>query len=306
MDPKTETPYETIVQCPISHRISLDTVANLDLIKHVVFKWHRDLSDITMTMNKNNNILDVESLYMSATILDRSRTCVQCPYWSSSAPTARGLCLLVRMHRPQKLVIGGAHTNCADHDVAVFERLQTIVYIMGASSPGYEHPTSGSPFPCSTAGVQRIIQIFGPDSRETFSKTPRHITLTPQGQWVEPIAAYVSQYALGVQRLITHHDHIVEFVVVNGCEVHHLARDPPKHSVHQEKEAKFEALVFQALSKVVKFKVTQRPGHIDIKYNNRNINVKFIGLETYLNTYDWSGEFTAEEVSEWLENQEEE
>jgi hypothetical protein len=65
-------------------------------------------------------------------------------------------------------------------------------------------------------------------------------------------------------------------------------------------------MVFDTLSKSVNFEATQRPGLINIKYNRRDINIKFIELEAYFNKYDWSGEFTAEEVSEWFEDQEEE
>ena len=123
---------------------------------------------------------------------------------------------------------------------------------------------------------------------------------------MRPIVGYISGFALGIEWLMMHHTHIKEFVVVNGCDIHHLALDLAKHSTDEDKEKKFELMVFNTLSKQVKFKVTQRPGHIDIEYNNRNINIKFIELDAYLDTYDWSGEFTEKEVSEWFEDQEEE
>lgn len=123
---------------------------------------------------------------------------------------------------------------------------------------------------------------------------------------MKPIDGYISGFALGIQWLMMHHVHIKEVVVVSGCNIHHLALDLSKHSTDEEKEQKFEIMVFDTLSSQVKFEATRRPGQINIKYNNRDIYIKFIKLETYLNTYDWSGEFTAEEVSEWLEDQEEE
>jgi len=123
---------------------------------------------------------------------------------------------------------------------------------------------------------------------------------------MRPIVGYISGFALGIEWLMMHHTHIKEFVVVNGCDIHHLALDLSKHSTDEDKEKKFELMVFDTLLKQVKFEATHRPGHIEIKYNNRDINIRFIELEAYLNTYDWSGEFTAEEVSEWLEYQDQE
>jgi len=298
----TETPYITDVESQLSHRITPDTATNLNFIKHVFLNWHFPLSKATMSMYKDGRVFHVESLNLFAIVLDR----VGCSCTDWNTPTAGHECLVIRMHQPKKLVVDGAHPNCANYDVSVFEHLESIVYLMGTRTPFPMERRPGSPFPCSSARVTSIIQVFGPNGRRRFGTLPRSITRKPQRQVMKPIDGYISGFALGIEWLVMHHVHIKDFVVVNGCDIHHLALDLAKHSTDEEKGAKLEVMVFDTLSKQVKFRATHRPGHIEIKYNNRNINVKFIGLETYLNTYDWSGEFTAEEVSDWLGDQEEE
>jgi hypothetical protein len=238
----TETPYDTDVESQISHRITPDTATNLDFIKHVFLNWHSPLSKATMSMYKNGRVFHVESLNLCAIVLDRVGNC-SCTDWSTPTPTAGHECLLIRMHQPKKLVIDGAHPNCANYGIAVFEQLQTIVYLLGTRTPFPMDRRPGSPFPCSSARVTRIIQVFGPDGRGRFGTLPRSITRKPQRQVMKPIDGYISGFALGIQWLMMHHVHIKEVVVVSGCNIHHLALDLAKHSTDKGKEQKFEVMV---------------------------------------------------------------
>ena len=111
---------------------------------------------------------------------------------------------------------------------------------------------------------------------------------------------YVTQFASGIAWLVIHHPQVKDFVVVNARQIHYKALDLPKSSSLSEREMKFETMIHDRLSKNPSAVIHHHPGLISIEYKTRNINIKFIPLRKYLETHDWSGEFTEGEAERWL------
>jgi hypothetical protein len=96
-------------------------------------------------------------------------------------------------------------------------------------------------------------------------------------------------------------------IVVNGGYIHHLRLGLENPKSRQEKEIKFEAMVYKTLYEQSGIKVERQEGQFSAEYNDqtnkRIIKIKSMSLRDYLKTYDWSGEFTDKEVKPWLEDE---
>ena len=270
----------------VPHRTSPDMFENVESIKHVIVKYHHYPSEMKgLTMR----IFDIDSLRMPKTWLDCPPPCGRC---SDELGLAIESCLLIRNYRPKKLIVDGARVECGDHHVADTGRLKTLVFRI-ASDPshysiGWEHISPPrSPLPSSTAGVSRIVQIFS--GFRLYGVQER-----------VPSKKYVAQFASGVGWLMKHHPLVKEFVVVNGRQIHYNALDLPSSTSHSEREAKFETMIDDTLCKDASFKVHHHRDLISIEYKTRNVDIRFMSLREYLETHDWSGEFTEEEAEPWL------
>jgi hypothetical protein len=116
----------------------------------------------------------------------------------------------------------------------------------------------------------------------------------------------VKYFSIGVYWLLRSHAQLEDMIVVNGGYIHHQGLGLQNPKSRQEKEIKFEAMVYKTLSEQPGIKVECQQGEISAEYNDqtnkRTIKNKFISLRDYLQTYDWSGEFTEKEVKPWLED----
>jgi len=104
----------------------------------------------------------------------------------------------------------------------------------------------------------------------------------------------------GLKWHIVHHTQLGEIVIANTQQIHPSALFLPSGTSARERNASVEATIQTMLKTFTGVKIKHRPGSISIEYGKRNIEIKFISLQEYLKTYNWSGEFTPDEVRPWL------
>ena len=109
-------------------------------------------------------------------------------------------------------------------------------------------------------------------------------------------------YAIGITRVLKYHKQLEEILVVNGGQLHHLALNRSENLPRWLKETCVQGMTIEALEYYPQFKLRYRPGHIRVKIDGRVVKIKFIPLRDYLKKYDWSGEFTPDEVEPWLQD----
>jgi len=157
-----------------------------------------------------------------------------------------------------------------------------------------------------TIGNQRVVEIFWTESpTEIYGYIPPGTSgvMRPFGRHLKD---YVKNFSIGLYSLLKHHLQLQEIVVVNGGHIHYAALDLPEDQTRKDKEEKLKAMVNKTLSEQAGVTLEYQPGRLSATYEHqavkRTIGIKYISLQEYLNTYDWSGEFTKTEVKAWLED----
>jgi len=288
-------PYGTMKGRRLPARLSSTKAANLELIKHVFVDQHP--SNMKGFANKK---YAVDTLRLPISFLQYARECYKCVNLFSARPTCQ--CIFTRMYRPQKLVVMDARMNSSVVNIPGFETIRTLVFVIASScSP---HTSSQQTSATKLAGIERIVQIFWTSDPSTACG----VQLADQeGQdeeieWFEPIDRYTSHFTSGLRISIRNYPQLKEIIVVNGGQLHTYVLDLKARSSRREREIEFEDKIFRSLTKLGTDKATHRPGHITFTYKDRVIEIKFVSIWEYLEDYDWSGEFTEDEIKPWLDD----
>jgi hypothetical protein len=295
LPPGKMRPYGTVRGRRLTARLSATKAANLELIKHVFVNQHP--SNMKGFANKK---YAVDTLRLPISLLQYARECCKCVNLFNPRPTCQ--CIFTRMYRPQKLVVMDARMNSSVIDISGFETLQTLVFVIASScSP---HTPSQQISATILAGIERIVQIFWTSDPSTACGVQ---LANQEGQdedfeWFEPIDRYTSRFASGLRISIRNYPQLKEIIVVNGGQLHPYVLDLKARSSRREREVKFEDKIFRSLTKLATDKATHRPGHISFTYKYRVIEIKFVSMWEYLEYYDWSGEFTEDEIRPWLDD----
>ena len=294
LPPSNMRPYGTIRGRQLPDRLSSTKAANLELIKHVFVNQHP--SNMKGFANKK---YAVDTLRLPISILQDARECYQCVNLFNPKPTCQ--CIFTRMYRPRKLVVMDARMNSSIIDISGFENLRTLVFVIASlCHPHTPQQTSAT----NLARIERIVQIFWTSDPLTACglQLADQEGQDEEFEWFEPIDRYTSRFTIGLRISIQNYLHLMEIIVVNGGQLHSYVLDLKARSSRREREIKFQDKIFRSLAKLEIDKATHRPGHISFTYKDRVIEIKFISIWEYLENYDWSGEFTEDEIRPWLEN----
>jgi hypothetical protein len=293
-----KNPYDTTQGSPVAARLSSDAAANVDMIKHVIVLSH---PSIRLVKGLMTTITNVDSIRVTTTILYHSQDCYQCRGEMPHLHTGSFGCVFFRMIQPKKLVVSGSRAKTCLHDTSGYKALNTVVFII-ASTPSIKTDTRFKhPSPPSTAGIKKIVLVLWTDNPSQVcgtvvdsDGTGRHF------QAVQLLSFYIQDFVAGIKWHITHHTQLAEIVIVSTQQIHPLALSLPHGSSARERDVRVEAPILTMLKTFTGAKTKHRPDSISMEYEKQNIEIKFISLQDYLKTYDWSGEFTPDEVKPWL------
>jgi len=277
----------------IPHRISPEMSENLECIKHVIVMHHHPPSKL---MGLSTTEYDIDSLRLRTRTFNRDQPCGRC---KDKLDLGIRSCLF-QMYRPKKLVVDGASIECGHQPVVDSARLETLVLRITINTIEYRGDWSPrSLSPRSSSGVKKIVQVFSDLGLYGLQFQDRLQSGRPHQERL-PELLYMARLTSTIAWLLVQQPQVEEFVIVNGRQLHYKALELSKPTSHADREARFEAMIYDAFSRKAPLKVHYQPGLISIKCKTRNINIKFISLRKYLETHDWSGEFTEEEAEPWL------
>jgi len=293
-----KNPYDTTRGSPVAARLSSDAAANVDMIRNVFVQSH---PSIGVVKGLTTTITKLDSIRVTTTILYHLQDCYQCRGEMAHLHTGGFGCLFSRMVRPKKLVVSGSRVKTCLHNTSGYKTLDTIVFII-ARNPSIQTDTRPKhPLQPSAAGIEKIVQVFWADNPSQVcgtvvqsDRTGRHT------RPVQPIKDLMQEFNDGLKWHIIHHSQLAEIIIVNTQQIHPAVLFLPSGSSATERDASVEATILTMLKTFPGAKFKHRPGSISMEYEKRNIEIKFISLQDYLKTYDWSGEFTSEEVKPWL------
>jgi len=289
-------PYHEPRGSSIPARLSLSPEDNIQALRHVIVHSHPDMEGLI------NETLAIDSLRVPISLLGESCECA-CLKKLGKKRDKQSQCKLLGLYRSKELVITGLGPGEIIIDVSRFDAIETIVHMISSTQP----PIIPPPVKVVPTGIKRIISIFWTRTPSDTcgvihppSRSGRHARGTQR------IEMYMASYAFGIMRLLLHHTQLEEIIIVNGGQLHHLALNCQNELPRSTKEVIVQAMVITPLRINPQFSLRSRPGLTRVKLDGHVVRIKFIPLRDYLEKYDWSGEFTPDEVESWLQDVSEE
>jgi hypothetical protein len=291
------TPYDTSQWLPIRSRLSQSPSNNIELIKNVIILPHTSPEFVKRLTGRRDS---VESLRLPILDLNGPHVPRSQEIQEYLKPPDEYRCLLVNSFNPKKLVIHNSSIHTEHNIVSANRSLHTLVFLISPTSSSYTNISSSCPV-LDHSGIKKNVHIVWPGGslEECGPDAPAQISDAT-------LSRYMGYFSMGVRSSITDYPHLEGIVVVNGGQLNHTIIGMQESLSRQDRDAKFEKIVLDALVRLGKHKAKDQQGHYTFTFGSRTINIVFVSLREYVKTYDWSGEFTAEEARPWLESSQEE
>jgi len=296
LDGLGSTPYDTTQWSSVLARSSQSSLRNIDFIKNVIILPHTSPDFVKGLIERRDS---VDTLRLP--ILDLNGPHVPKPQGTRAYLNrpSEHRCILVESFNPKKLVVYNSRVHTRYNKVSAQRDLHTLVFLISPNSSEYTKPTSDL---CPNhTGIKRIVHTVWLAS--TLGVCAPHSPLQHRDA---TISGFMGYFSLGVRSSITDYPQLTDIVLVNGGQLHHTILGMQESLSRQDRDAKFEKIVLNALVRLGKHTAKEQSGHYTLTYGARTINVVFVSLREYFKTYDWADEFTAEEARPWLESSEEE
>lgn len=284
-------PYDINRGDPVPARLSTDAAANIEHIKNVIVDSKSVYMDYFL-----KKVFRIDSLRLPIAILSGARHCTMCAKGRDMYGKTWGHCTFLTMYRPKKLVVHGSGIDTACFIVTGFRDLVALVYLI---SPTYESTgfVTAIRNPPSSTKIERVVQVFWTESPLIYAGiSPGTQCVGGQHSTEIPIPDYVGTFCASLKSIIQYHKILNEITIVNGDGLHHVAVSLSAKSTRRQISARLQNMIKDRLSDVRGVDVEQRPDRLIVNYDNRVIDIRFMSLPDYLETHDWSGEFTQAEV----------
>lgn len=291
------TPYYSTQWSPVQARLSQSPSNHIGLIKNIIILPHTS-PDLVKGLIRRRDSVDTLRL----PILDLNGPHVRRPLGVHSYlnPPPKYRCILVNSFNPKKLVVYDSRIHTEHNLVSANRSLHTLVFLISPTSSAYRNKSGSCPV-SNHSGIKKIVHLVW--LGDMLGTCAPHSPLENRDA---TIGGFMGYFSLGVRSSITDYPYLKDIVLVNGGQLHHTIIGMQENLSRQNRDAKFEKIVLNALGRLGKHKAKEQSGHYTLTYGARNINIVFVSLRKCFKTYDWAGEFTAEEARPWLESREEE
>lgn len=288
------SPYASTIRPPFNRVTCPDQRGNIAYIKNIILHSRRpSWSELQSLAGLSN----VDSVRLPL-------------HYLGSKTTNNQFLLECRAYRPGKLVLHCAttsgiapHLSQSSEPMAwLFDGLHTLVYF---TMPTFQAHKSLLALTTLTPvkNLERVIYVMWASTPFSFSG------LVPLVDDPGKKAPRLDLPAIcdAIPRLIAAQPAVIEIVVANGGGLHPSALRMSFASTRAQRSAALQKIVsviiFEQLVELDPLtSVLEQTARLRVRYNSRNIDVKFISIPDYLDNYDWSGELTADEVKPWLGN----
>jgi hypothetical protein len=294
IDGSGTTPYDATKWLPVRARLSRSPLENIELIKNVIILSQTSTERMTGLYKRQHT---VDTLRLPISDLNG-------PYVPrhldgiSKSPQHR--CVLVDRFNPKKLVVYNSRIHTEDNIVLGPEKLRAMVFLISPALSAYTNASSYH-YPLDRSKIKKIVHIVWPGN--TLGECG---PVAPAQNPDATTSGFMGYFSKGLRSSVVNYAQLEDLVVVNGGQLHHSKLAMGEGSSRQDRDAKFEKIILDAVVRLGKPKAKDQQGHFTLSYGARTINIVFVSLREYFKTYDWSGEFTAEEARPWLETSEEE
>ena len=289
------TPYDTTKWLPVRARLSQGPLENTELIKNVILLPHTSPEFVEGLIRRQSS---VDTLRLP--ILDLNEPCVSehTGTYGYLQQSFEHRSLLVESFNPKKLIVFDSRVYTEYNKVSANRDLHTLFFLISPTSSVYTH---GNSFQYSNhTGIKKIVHTIWPAN--TLGACSPH----PLYEYRYPaISGFMGYFSMGVRSSIKDYHQLEDITIVNGGQLHHSVTGMRECLSRRDRDAQFEKVVLDALVRLGKHQAKDQQGHYTFTYGVRIINIVFVSLREYFKTFDWSGEFTAEEARPWLESSDE-